>query len=97
MGENEMKPRPGLPCGVRLTVGLGGAGGTAALAVAAEALAELERRDTLSIGVAFTTGSVPELRLVRHRFARRSGVVLPALGVLEPRQKRVCICAPHLA
>ena len=61
MGENEMKPRPGLPCGVRLTEGLGGAGGAAALALAVETVAELERRATLSIGVVFTAGSVPEL------------------------------------
>ena len=67
MGENEMTPRPGLPCGVRLTVGLGGAGGTTALALMAETLAEPERRDTLSIGVVFTAGSVPELSLLRHR------------------------------
>ena len=86
MGENEMKPEHGLPCGVRLTVGLGGAGGTAALTVAAEALAEPERRDILSIGVVFTTGSVPELSLIRHRFARRGGVVFPAMHVLELRQ-----------
>ena len=58
-----MKPKDGLPCGVRLTAGLGGAGGTTALALAAEILAEPERRDTLSIGVVFTTGSVPELSL----------------------------------
>ena len=62
-----MKPKPALPCGVRLTAGLGGAGGTAALALAAETLAEPERRATLTIGVVFTTGSVPELSLVRHR------------------------------
>ena len=61
MGENEMKPKHGLPCGVRLTAGLGGAGGAAALALAAETLDEAERRTTLSIGVVFTTGSVPEL------------------------------------
>ena len=67
MGENEMKPRPGLPCGVRLTAGLGGAGGTTALALAAETVTESERRDSLSIGVVFTTGSVPELSPVRHR------------------------------
>ena len=67
MGENEMKPKHGLPCGVRLTAGLGGAGGTAALALAAETLAERERRATLTIGVVFTTGSVPELSPVRHR------------------------------
>ena len=62
-----MKPEHGLPCGVRLTVGLGGAGGTTALALAAEILAESEQRDTLSIGVVFTAGSVPELSLLRHR------------------------------
>ena len=67
MGENEMKPKPGLPCGVRLTEGLGGAGGVAALALAAEAFAEPGRRDTLSIGVAFTSGSVPELNPIGHR------------------------------
>ena len=61
MGENEMKPRPGLPCGVRLTEGLGGAVGAAALAFAAETLAKPEQRDTLCIGVAFTRLSVPEL------------------------------------
>ena len=78
-----MKPRPGLPCGVRLTEGLGGAGGTAALAVAAETATEPERRDTLSIGAVFTAASVPELSLVRHRFTRQSSVVFPAVGVLE--------------
>ena len=87
MGENEMKPRPALPCGVRLTAGLGGAGGTTALALAAEIVAEPERRATLDMGVVFTTGSVPELSLVLHRFARQSGVVFPAVGVLERRQK----------
>ena len=61
MGENEMKPRRGLPCGIRLTAGLGGAGGTAALALAAEKLVQPERRTTLSIGIVFTTGSVPQL------------------------------------
>ena len=61
MAQNEMKPKHGLPCGVRLTAGLGGAGGTAALALAAEALAEPERRATFCIGVVFTNGSVPEL------------------------------------
>ena len=88
MGENEMKPRPGLPCGVRLIAGLGGAGGTAALALAAETLTEPEWRDTLSIGFVFTTGSVPELSLVRHRFTRQSSVASAAVGVLELRQKR---------
>ena len=67
LGENEMKPKPALPCGVRLTAGLGGAGGTAALALAAETLAEPERRATLSIGVVFTTGSVPEPSPARYR------------------------------
>ena len=67
MGENEMKPKHGLPCGVRLTVGLGGAGGTTALALMAETLAEPERLDTLSIEVVFTAGSVPELSLLRGR------------------------------
>ena len=62
-----MKPRPGLPCGVRLTEGLGGAGGTTALAFAAETLAEPEQRDTFSIRVVFTTSSVPELNLKGHR------------------------------
>ena len=67
MGENEMKPKPGLPCGVRVTGGLGGAGGTTALALMAETLAEPERLDTLSIEVVFTAGSVPELSLLRGR------------------------------
>ena len=70
MGENEMKPTPGLPCGVRLTVGLGGAGGTTALAWATETVTESERRDTLCIGVVFTAGSVPELNLLRHRLGK---------------------------
>ena len=83
MGENEMKPWPGLPCGVRLTVGLGGAGGTTALALAVETVAELERRATLSIGVVFTTGSVPELGPVQHQLASQTGVVFTAVGVLE--------------
>ena len=61
LGENEMKPEHGLPCGVRLTAGLGGAGGTGALALVAEKLVEPERRATLSIRVVFTTGSVPDL------------------------------------
>ena len=69
MGKNEMKPKHGLPCGVRLIAGVGGAGGTAALALVAETLTETEWRDTLSIGVVFTTGSVPELSPVQHRLA----------------------------
>ena len=77
-----MKPKHGLPCGVRLIAGLGGAGGTTALALAAETVAELERRATLSIGVVFTTGSVPELSPVRRRFPRQIGVVFPTVGVL---------------
>ena len=86
MGKNEMKPKHGLPCGVRLIAGLGGAGGTTALALAAETVAEPERRATLCIVVVFTTSSVPELSLVRHRFTRQSGVVFPAVGVLELRK-----------
>ena len=70
MGENEMKPTPGLPCGVRLTEGLGGAGGTTALALVAETVTEPERRDTLSIGVVFTAGSVPELNLLRNTLGK---------------------------
>ena len=66
MGENEMKPKHGLPCGARLIAGLGGAGGTAALALAAETLTATEWRDTLSIGVVFTTDSVPELSPVQR-------------------------------
>ena len=86
--ENEMKPKHGLPCGVRLTVGLGGAGATTALALVAETLAEPQRRDSLSIGVVFTTGSVPEPSPVRHRLASKTVVVFPAVGVLEPRKER---------
>ena len=67
MAQNEMKAKPALPERVRSMEGLGGAGGTAALALAAETLVEPERRATLSIGVVFTTGSVPELSPVRHR------------------------------
>ena len=40
----------------------------------------------MCIGVVFTTSSVPELNLVRHRFTRQSGVVFPAVGVLELRK-----------
>ena len=58
MAQNEMKAKPALPERVRSMEGLGGAGGTAALALAAETLAEPERRATLSIGVVFTTASV---------------------------------------
>ena len=90
-----MKPMPGLPCGVRLTAGLGGAGGTTALALAAETVAELERRATLDIGVVFTTGSVPELSPVQHRLASKTGVVFLAACVLEPSQNRGSLCAPH--
>ena len=97
MGKNEMKPKHGLPCGVRLIAGLGGAGGTTALALAAETVAEPERRATLDIGVVFTTGSVPELSPVRRRFKRQSGVVFPAVGVLEPKQNRCRLGPPHWA
>ena len=97
MGENEMKPKHGLPCGVRLTVGLGGAGGVTAFALAAETLAEPERRDSLSIGVVFTTGSVPELSPVQHRLASKTGVAFLADCVLEPSQNRCSLRAPHRA
>ena len=79
-----MKPKHVLPCGVRLIAGLGGAGGTTALGLAAETLTETEWRDTLSIGVVFTTGSVPELSPVQHRLASKTGVVFLVIGVLEP-------------
>ena len=92
-----MKPRPGLPCGVRLTAGLGGAGGTTALALAAEKVAEPERSATLDIGVVFTTGSVPELSPVQHRLASKTGVAFLAVSVLEPSQNRCSLCAPHRA
>ena len=92
-----MKPKHGLPCGVRLIAGLGGAGGTAALALAAETQTETEWCDTLSIGVVFTTGSVPELSPVQHRLARKTGVVFLAACVLEPSQNRCSLCLPMLA
>ena len=92
-----MKPKHGLPCGVRLIAGLGGAGGTAALALAAETRTETEWRDTLSIGVVFTTGSVPELSPVQHRLASKTGVVFLAACVLEPSQNRCSLCLPMLA
>ena len=97
MGENEMKPKHGLPCGVRLIAGLGGAGGTAALALVAETRTETERRDTLSIGVVFTTSSVPELSPVQRRLASKTGVAFLAVCVLEPSQNRCSLCAPHRA
>ena len=87
---------PGLPCGVRLTAGLGGAGGTTALALAAETVAELERRATLDIGVVFTTGSVPELSPVHHRLASKTGVAFLAVCArTEPN--RCSLCVPHWA
>ena len=92
-----MKPKHGLPCGVRLIAGLGGAGGTAALALAAETLTEIEWRDTLCIGVVFTTGSVPEVSPVQHRLASKTGVVFPVVCVLEPSQNRCPLCTPLLA
>ena len=97
MGQNEMKPKHGLPCGVRLIAGLGGAGATATLALAAETLTEAEWHDTLSIGVVFTTGSVPELSPVQHRLASKTGVVFPVVGMLESSQNRCSLCAPHRA
>ena len=62
-----MKAKPALPERVRSMEGLGDAGGAAALALAAETLVESEQRDTLSIEIVFTTGSVPELSPIRHR------------------------------
>ena len=92
-----MKPMPGLPCGVRLTAGLGGAGGTTALALAAETVTETEWRDTLCIGVVFMTGSVPELSPVQHRLASKTGVAFLADCVLELSQNRCSLRAPHRA
>ena len=97
MGENEMKPKHGLPCGVRLPAGLGGAGGTTALALAAETVTEPERRATLNIGVVFTTGSVPELSPVQHRLASKTSVAFLAVSVLEASQNRWSLCAPYRA
>ena len=97
MGKNEMKPKHGLPCGVRLIAGLGGAGGVAAFALVAETLTETEWRHTLSIGVVFTTGSVPELSPVKHRLASKTGVAFLAVSVLEPSKNRCSLCAPHRA
>ena len=67
MAQNEMRAKPALPERVRSMEGLGGAGGAAALALAAETLVESEQRDTLSVEIVFTTDSVPELRPIRHR------------------------------
>ena len=67
MAQNEMKAKPAPPERVRSMEGLGGAGGAAALALTAETPVESEQRDTLSIGIAFTTGSVPEPSPIRHR------------------------------
>ena len=57
----------GLPERVRSMEGLGVAGGTTALALAAETLTEAEQRDTLRICVEFTNGSVPEPNQTRNR------------------------------
>ena len=97
MGKNEMKPKHGLPCGVRLIAGLGGAGGTAALALAVETLAEPEPRAALCIGVVLTRRSVPELSQVQHRLVSKTGVVFPVVGVLESSQNRYPLCVPLLA
>ena len=97
MGENEMKPKHGLPCGVRLIAGLGGAGGTAALALAAETLTETEWRAALCIGVVLTRRSVPELSPVQRQLASKTGVVFPVVGVLESSQNRCPLCVPLLA
>ena len=67
MAQNEMKAKPALPERVRSMEGLGGADGTAALTLAAETPAELERRDTFCLGVVIIAGSVPEPSPIRHR------------------------------
>ena len=67
MAQNEMKAKPALPERVRSMKGLGGAGGTAALALAAETRTETEWRAALCIGVVLTRRSVPELSPIRHR------------------------------
>ena len=69
--------------------GLGGAGKTAALALAAEALAELERRTTSCIGVVLTSRSVPELSPIRHRLGTPDGVCVRSRGCArtEPRTR----------
>ena len=79
-----MKPKHGLPCGVRLIAGLGGAGRTAALTLAAETLTETEWRAALCIGVVLTRRSEPELSPVQHRLVSETGFVFPAVSVLEP-------------
>ena len=80
MAQNEMKAKPALPERVRSMEGLGGAGGTAALALAAETLAEPERRTTLCIGVVLTSRSVPELSPVRHRLGAPDGACVRSHG-----------------
>ena len=97
MGKNEMKPKHGLPCGVRLIAGLGNAGGTAALALAAETRTETGWRAALCIGVVLTRRSVPELSPVQHRLASKTGVVFPGVGVLESSQNQCPLCVPLLA
>ena len=78
MAQNEMKAKPALPERVRSMEGLGGAGGTAALALAAETLAEPERRATLCIRVVLTSRSVPELSPIRHRLGTPDGACVPS-------------------
>ena len=96
MGENEVKPKHGLPCGVRLTEGLGGAGGATALAPPAETLGKPERRDTLCIGTVFTSGSVPELTPIQHHFDLTNwrGAFSPVSGPPKdgqpPQDLRLC-------
>ena len=82
LAQNEMKAKPALPERVRSMEGLGGAVRAAALALAAETVAEPGRRDTLCIGVVFTTGSVPEPRPCDTYCAgpNRIGVLSPASG-----------------
>ena len=91
-----MKPKHGLPCGVRLIAGLGGAGGTAVLALAAETLDEPERRATLCIGVVLTSRSVPELSPIRYRFSEAEGGAFAAVQVLEPNPIRYRLCVRTL-
>ena len=75
-----MKAKPALPERVRSMEGLGGAGGTTALALAAETLAEPEWRTTLCIGVVLTSRSVPELSPIRHRIGTADGACVRSHG-----------------
>ena len=87
MAQNEMKAKPAMLERVRSMEGLDGAGGTAALALAAETLAEPERRTTLCIGVVLTSRSVPELSPIRHRLGTPDVACVRSRGCArtEPR------------